>query len=643
MNRPHEELLACAVDAILSNICVLDGAGNIVAVNQAWRDFASRNSAAVSDGFVGENYLTLCDAVVGDDAPVAAAVAAGIRGVLRGDIHESSHNYPCHSPSEQRWFSVRITKFQGDDPHVAISHVNITDLMRASVVKDAHHQKLLRLQKLYAAITEADQVIYQSSDLPVLFTEICRIAVDLGGVTMAWVGEPNLETERIVPVASYGTGRSYLDGIFISTRADAPEGLGPTGIAFRENRTTINQNFQVDANMQPWHGRSTPFHWQSLAAFPVRRAGAVIAVLVVYSTEANAFDQDEVLLLEKLSANVSQAADAIAIAQQKQVLEQQLKQSEETYRTLFETVRQGVVFHDKEGKIIAANPAAECILGLSLKQMQGRTSMDPRWGTIRPDGSPFPGELHPAMLALKSGRPVYGVVMGISKPEAADVVWINIHATPIFAKGTDAVECVYAVFDDITETVHLQRELENQANRDFLTDVASRRYFFTLGTQELARAERYASDVSMLMLDIDHFKGVNDTYGHAAGDLVLKGVAQLCQEALREVDVLGRIGGEEFAILLPQTSGEVALEVAERIRQAVKNAGIRISPQADALPIHVTVSIGVSTLGTAGITLDALLQAADTALYQAKKSGKDRVCCSFDSATYAVKTVSTPV
>jgi diguanylate cyclase (GGDEF)-like protein/PAS domain S-box-containing protein len=643
MNRSQEELLAFAAVALLSNICVLDGAGNIVAVNQAWRDFASRQGAVASDDFIGRNYLTLCDAVVGEDAPVAAAVAAGIRGVLRGDIHAFAHNYPCHAPNAQRWFSVRITKFQGHEPHVAMSHINITDLMLASAVKDAYQQKLLRLQKLYAAIAEADQLIYQSSDLPLLFTEICRIAVDLGGLTMAWVGEPNLETERIVPVASYGAGRSFLDGIFVSTRADVPEGRGPTGIAFRENRTTINQNFQIDANIQPWRGRSTPFHWQSLATFPVRRAGAVVALLVVYSTEANTFDQEEVILLEKLSANLGQAADAIATAQQKQLLEQQLKQSEETYRTLFETVRQGVVFQDKEGKIIAANPAAERILGLSLAQMQGRTSMDPRWGTIRLDGSPFPGEAHPAMLALTSGQPVYGVVMGISKPNAADVVWINIHATPILTKGTGAVEYVYAVFDDITETVHLQRELENQANRDFLTDVASRRYFFTLGSQELARAERYAGEVSMLMLDVDHFKEVNDTYGHAAGDLVLKGVAQLCKEALREVDVLGRIGGEEFAILLPQTSGEVALDVAERIRQAVKDSGIHISTQADATPVHVTVSIGVSTIGTAGVTIDALLQAADTALYQAKQSGKDRVCCSFDSAAYAVKTVRTPV
>ena len=643
MNRPQEELLACAVDALLSNICVLDGAGNIVAVNQAWRDFASRNSAAVSDGFVGKNYLTLCDAVVGDDAVVAAAVAAGIRAVLRGDIHEFAHNYPCHSPNEQRWFSVRVTKFQGDDPHVAMSHVNITDLMLASALKDAQQQKLLRLQKLYAAIAEADQLIYQSSDLPWLFTEICRIAVDLGGLTMAWVGEPNLKTERIVPVASYGTGRSFLEDLFVSTRADVPEGCGPTGIAFRENRTTINQNFQIDANIQPWRGRSTPFHWQSLATFPVRRAGAVVALLVVYSTEVNTFDQEEVILLERLSSNLSQAADAIAIAQQKQILEQQLKQSEETYRTLFETISQGVVFQDKAGKIIAANPAAERILGLSLAQMKDHTSMEPRWGTIRLDGSPFPGEFQPATLALQSGQPVYGVVMGLSKPKAADVVWINIHATPILAKGTGAVEYVYTVFDDITETVRLQRELENQANRDFLTDVASRRYFFTLGSQELARAERYASDVSMLMLDIDRFKEVNDTYGHAAGDQVLKSVAQLCKEALREVDVLGRIGGEEFAILLPQTSGEVALEVAERIRQAVKDTAIHISTRADATPVHVTVSIGVSTIGTAGITLDALLQTADTALYQAKKAGKDRVCCSFDSAAYAVKTVSTPV
>jgi diguanylate cyclase (GGDEF)-like protein len=133
------------------------------------------------------------------------------------------------------------------------------------------------------------------------------------------------------------------------------------------------------------------------------------------------------------------------------------------------------------------------------------------------------------------------------------------------------------------------------------------------------------------MLDIDHFKHVNDTHGHAVGDLVLKQVAQVCKTALREVDVLGRIGGEEFAVLLPQTPGAMAIDVAERIRNAIAQAAFAFGPAGAAIP--VTVSLGVSTLDRAHAdstgTTDTLLQAADTALYQAKNSGRNKVCSAF--------------
>lgn len=162
---------------------------------------------------------------------------------------------------------------------MAISHVNITDLMRASAAKGAYQQIAAAVAKTLCSHCRSGPAHLPVQRPAFVVHGNCRIAVDLAGLTMAWVGEPNLETERIVPVASYGTGRSFLDGIFVSTRADVPEGRGPTGIAFRENRATINQNFQIDPNIQPWRGRSTPFHWQSLATFPVRHAGAVVALL----------------------------------------------------------------------------------------------------------------------------------------------------------------------------------------------------------------------------------------------------------------------------------------------------------------------------------------------------------------------------
>jgi diguanylate cyclase (GGDEF)-like protein/PAS domain S-box-containing protein len=145
---------------------------------------------------------------------------------------------------------------------------------------------------------------------------------------------------------------------------------------------------------------------------------------------------------------------------ERKLAEKQLKQSEETYRTMFETVTHGIVYQDNKGRIISANPAAEDILGLSLDQMQGQTSIDPRWGAIHEDGTPFPGETHPTMLAIKTGKPVNDVVMGINNPMVEHTIWIKINAIPIFKKATEEVDYAYSTFEDITERMKSEAELE---------------------------------------------------------------------------------------------------------------------------------------------------------------------------------------
>ncbi|NTU78102.1 MAG: PAS domain S-box protein [Chloroflexales bacterium] len=130
--------------------------------------------------------------------------------------------------------------------------------------------------------------------------------------------------------------------------------------------------------------------------------------------------------------------------------ELELRASETRYRILFETMAQGVVYHDSDGQIIAANPAAEHILGLTLSQMQGRTSLDPRWRAIHEDGTPFPGEAHPAMVALRTGQEVRDVVMGIYHPGLDVYRWISIQAVPHVRLGAAGSTQVYALFDDIT-------------------------------------------------------------------------------------------------------------------------------------------------------------------------------------------------
>lgn len=178
------------------------------------------------------------------------------------------------------------------------------------------------------------------------------------------------------------------------------------------------------------------------------------------------------------------------------------------------------------------------------------------------------------------------------------------------------------IIQDITEQKELQSRLEKLANTDDLTGCASRRFFMERAEEELLRVRRYGGAMSVLMLDLDHFKNVNDRYGHEVGDAVLKMFVRICQGLMRDVDVMGRLGGEEFAIMLPETGSEQALKVAERICQSVAAADVSVP---GASRIHFSTSIGVSSLVERDVRVDALLNRADRALYQAKEAGRNQV------------------
>ncbi|HEY2028727.1 MAG TPA: sensor domain-containing diguanylate cyclase [Myxococcales bacterium] len=173
----------------------------------------------------------------------------------------------------------------------------------------------------------------------------------------------------------------------------------------------------------------------------------------------------------------------------------------------------------------------------------------------------------------------------------------------------------------------LYEEAEKLATTDGLTGLSNRRAFNGLLEQRLREAARYERPLSLLLLDIDHFKKVNDTHGHPAGDAVLRGVARLAQKAARETDVAARYGGEELALILPETDARGALAIAERLRKLVEAA----SHPTEQGSVKVTVSIGVSTTSGKAALAD-LLEAADRALYKAKRSGRNRVEASLEQA-----------
>ncbi len=185
---------------------------------------------------------------------------------------------------------------------------------------------------------------------------------------------------------------------------------------------------------------------------------------------------------------------------QRKESEQALEESEKLYRNLFETMTQAVVYQDAEGKIISANPAAERILGLSVGQMLGRESHDPRWKTIREDGSDFPGEEHPAMVALETGQKVSDVIMGVFNPEDDEYRWLNVNATPEFEEGAEVPYRVYATLEDITEVKKAEKALKESeslksaiinSSQDCikLLDLDGKLEFMNKGGQELLEIE----------------------------------------------------------------------------------------------------------------------------------------------------------
>ena len=175
-------------------------------------------------------------------------------------------------------------------------------------------------------------------------------------------------------------------------------------------------------------------------------------------------------------------------------------------------------------------------------------------------------------------------------------------------------------FRDITKQKQMEAQLEYYATTDSLTGIMNRRHFNHMAEMELHRCIRYNSPLSLCMIDIDKFKNVNDNFGHDTGDRVMKEMVRICQQNLREIDLFSRWGGEEFALLLPETDIKSAAEVAERLRASIEKSTVKTRCG----EISITISIGIVGLGTMASALEDGMKNADVAMYYAKGSGRNR-------------------
>ncbi len=301
-------------------------------------------------------------------------------------------------------------------------------------------------------------------------------------------------------------------------------------------------------------------------------------------------------------------------------------------RAALDLMSEGAVLLDDRGRILAANRAFAEALGTSADQLQGREVSALPWAPPDSNNEPYQ---YPWEAVLRDGQTCHGVPVNLQAPSSGIRRFV-VNAAPVSEDGS-APRGALAVFTDLCEIeernarlrealevsakaqeeiIRQNAELQLLATRDALTGCLNRRAFLESAEVAWSASKRYQYDLGVVMIDIDHFKWVNDRYGHATGDQILRKVGATLQQSVRESDVVCRYGGEEFCLLLLHTGSRGAVVAAEKARRAI---------QLEVKELPVTVSLGVSATDLGAPGLHEALDQADQALYAAKKAGRDCV------------------
>ena len=292
-------------------------------------------------------------------------------------------------------------------------------------------------------------------------------------------------------------------------------------------------------------------------------------------------------------------------------IQEQLRESEHHFRRLFESMQDVYYRTDAQGVVQHVGPGVRRVLGYEPHEIEGHTAesyyphssdRDAFKAAIMAHGevSDFPGQ-----MVRKDGT----------------VIDISISSHALFDHNGNFAG-VEGLYRDVTQRKNLERELQRLATTDMLTGMANRRSFLEVAEAAFQRAREGHAPLTLLMLDLDHFKTINDRFGHLEGDRVLAAFAQATRHQLRASDTVGRLGGEEFGLLLPSTTPTEGADIATRILEAIRALELTDS---NGQPYRITTSMGLGTLSPGDRSLHDLLDRADQALYLAKHRGRNQL------------------
>lgn len=441
---------------------------------------------------------------------------------------------------------------------------------------------------------ELDRLILRDMDKTPLTAEICRQIAELFEFKLVWIGIK--EADGTVSMIAASGETAYLEGINVRWD-DTPEGRGPVGRAISQDHPC---SFAVDApGFAPWRERAEHYGMYDVLALPLGVMDEVNGVLALYSANREAFDE---VVIRKLTGMAHHITVAMRMAKRRQEL-----------RMLSLAVKHAanaMVITTRDGKIIWHNEALSRFSGYGSGEIIGHT---PHLFSSGQHDKAFWRDMWQIIL---SGQAWRGEVVERRKDGSLYTIIQNI--SPILDERGEVANFL-AIQQDISQQKALEREIQHLAQHDALTGLPNRALFLDRVGQSIVQAQRAATQFALVFLDLDGFKEVNDTHGHAAGDRLLCAVAERLKSCVRGGDTVARLGGDEFTILLLNIGGIADVETAV-------NKGLLCLAEPYDLggySVTVTASIGISLYPEHAAEMEKLLSCADGAMYRAKQSGKN--------------------
>ncbi|MEJ5173548.1 MAG: EAL domain-containing protein, partial [Hydrogenothermaceae bacterium] len=451
--------------------------------------------------------------------------------------------------------------------------------------------KRKKLENINNLLKEVNDAIIHSTFEEELFEKIADALVNKIGLKLVWIGKEKPDTKEIIPTFYKGEAIDYLKEIKISSREDIPEGQGITGRAYRENKIYINPDSYSSDIMSPWREKLLKYELLSSVAIPITKGSKVEYVLTLYSSEKNFFKEEFLDILYELKKDIEFTLDKIESIKKSIIIGNAINYS-----------KSWVIVTDEEGNITFINDFVSEISGYSKEELIGK---NPR---IFKSG--YTPEFYTELWKkIKSGEPFTGIFVNRAKDGTTFTLEESIY--PLKLPG--GIVRYVSIGRDITREQQISSELTKLKFYDILTGLYNINGFSFRCNEEI-KGDEY---ICLILVDIANFTDINKIYGFKVGDEVLRLIAEKLRNSFREGDIIGRVGSDEFGILLRgiKNLGSITV-ILEKLKNSLKSKLV-----IEGIDIHISVNGGISIYPQDGKTFEELYAKASLAIKEAKKEG----------------------